>query len=244
MIKTIHMPYDSRRFPPVIESIELRRSSYQNEAFWIGQSENQIGDLEECDRNECYHIVNWNGLRAIGYARLKPVTEDGSVDAASQQIFQAAIQSTRMPAFELQRVSLRDSSENDVDGYDQIGVLRELVMEALRIVNFNQCKFIYTSCDKGGTAALRKTGVRYSTLSTPFSVDGRDTVVLCIPVTNKNMLALNPFKLVGGTRATNTSSMRNVDQPPTMETPSIFDKMDGLAAIRKTEDLERSDSEA
>lgn len=232
MIDIIQMPQQSRSFAPVLDSIELRCSSYQNKSSWIGQSEHRFGGLEECDRGECYHIVNQDVIRTIGYARLKPLTKYDESDDISQRILELAQQHNKMPAFELQRVSVREFSEDDPDRHDQIKVLRELITEALRIANFNQSRFIYTSCDRGGTAALRKTGVRYSVLSTPFSADGRQMVILYIPVTNKNILALNPLKLVGGTGVSDTTKARDPTRCPVVNTPSIFGKMEGLASIK------------
>ena len=72
-------------------------------------------------------------------------------------------------------------------------------IEALRIANQAQVKFIYTVCDRGGTARLRDVGLRYSTLSTPFGEPERQLVVLCIAVSNRNMRSVNPLRLVGGT---------------------------------------------
>jgi len=237
MIDIIQMPEESRKIAPVLDSIELRRASYQSKASWIGQSENQLGGLEECDRSECYHIVNHDGRRSIGYARLKPLNGEDCGDGVSQRIVELAQQSRRLPAYLLQKVSVRELSEDDPMSFNQINILRELAIAALRIANFNQCRFIYTSCDRGGTAILRKTGVRYSTLSTPFLVDGRQTVILCIPVTNKNIMALNPLKLVWGTAAGEKPVATNSSQRLIVEAPSIFDKMDALAELDEFNDL-------
>ena len=199
MIEIVQMPGESKNFAKVLDSIDLRCDGYLDNETWIGQSVERCGTLEEDDRRDCFHIINNQGEKALGYARLTPVIERDGQDAMSSIISDLARKSNRYPAFELQCVSMAEEADAAECGKNRETILRELVIEALRLANARQCKFIYTTSDRGGTAELRKIGLRYSTLSAPISVNGRMMVILCIAVTNRNIVAMNPFRLVGGT---------------------------------------------
>ena len=232
MIEIVQMPGESKNFSKVLDSIDLRCDGYLDNATWIGQSVERCGTLEEDDRRDCFHIVNLQAEKSVGYARLTPVTERDGQDTMSSIIFDLAKKSNRYPAFELQSVSLANEVDAMECGQDRETILRELVVEALRVANARQCKFIYTTSDRGGTAELRKIGLRYSTLSAPISVNGRMMVILCIAVTNRNIVAMNPFRLVGGTAVAPDLSHRNSPRLAHSE----FTRLETIASLSDNND--------
>ncbi len=241
MIEVVQMPVEPNRFACVLDSMELRRDSFLNENTWIGQSANRVGALEDCDREDSFHVVNREGNETIGYARLVPVRQRDDDETVSGTIADLAQKSNRCPAFELQCVSFVDDSDganvSEHGGGSDDGsagreiILRELIIETMRISNNRQCRFIYTTSDRGGTALLKKIGLRYSTLSAPFPVQDRLMVILCIPVTNSNILAVSPLRVVGGTEVPNPHRMRVDAQASSPETPSDFGRLEALANL-------------
>lgn len=232
MIEIVHMPAESRNFARVLDSIDLRCDGYLDNETWIGQSVERCGTLEEDDRRNCFHIINHHEDQTVGYARLTPVTDDDGQDTMSSIIAELARKSNRNPAFELQCVSLASESDAAKLEMDRETILREVVIEALRLANARQCKFIYTTSDRGGTAELRKIGLRYSTLSAPISVNGRMMVILCIAVTNRNIVAMNPFRVVGGTAIAPDLSHRNSPRLAHSE----FTRLETIASLSEHSD--------
>jgi N-acyl-L-homoserine lactone synthetase len=232
MIEIVHMPMERKNFARVLDSIDLRCESFLDNETWIGQSIERCGTLEEDDRRDCFHIINHSGEKTVGYARLTPVVERTDQDAMSSIIADLAKKSNRCPAFELQSVSLADEEGATDTSQERESILRELIVEALRVANSLQCKFIYTTSDRGGTAELRKIGLRYSTLSAPISVNGRMMVILCIAVTNRNIVAMNPFKLVGGTAVAPDLSGQNSPRLAHSE----FTRLETLASLSEHSD--------
>lgn len=198
MIEVVHMPFESTKFSSVLDSIDLRRKAFLNQETWIGQSSERDGAIDDFDHDNSLHIINRDKGIPVGYARLVPMV-DGDSATVSGTIADLARQSNRRPALEVQCVSFADES-HDSD-LSKEAVLRELFIKIMRVSNNRQCRFVYTTSDRRGTAIIKKIGLRYSTLSTPFPLHGRLMVVLCIAVTNSNILALNPFNVVGGTQA-------------------------------------------
>lgn len=233
MIDVIQMPLEATKFNAIQDCISIRKEGRESSSMWIGQSNNPPDGLEEYDRNECYHIMNRDRDGIIGYARLRPVFGSEVPCEVGTRIEEVATQSQRYPAFELQRVSIdaKEIETGDTIGNRGLSTLRELVMEAFRICNINQAKFLYCSCDHGGSKELRRLGIRYSTLSTPFNLSGRLLVLVCISVTNSNFTALNPLRLVGGTEAPTLESPHSSEPEPAARNPSIFDKIEAFAEI-------------
>ena len=213
-----------------MESINLRGRSFLNDDIWIGQSSGSDGALETCDHGDCVHVINQDGDAAVGYARLMPVVDHADDGTVSGTIGQLARQSNRCPAFELQCVSFTNS--DDRTGVDDETVLRELIVETMRISNNRQCRFIYTTSDKGGTALLRKIGLKYSTLSAPFPVHDRPMVILCIAVTNSNIMALNPFKVVGGTDTASVKRTQEEALGSSPAAPTEFSRLEAIASLK------------
>ncbi len=235
MIDVIQMPREAKKFQTVQACIDLRQRGYANPNVWIGQSHEDAGNFEECDRSDCYHIVNSGADGVVGYARLKPVLGIDSSCEISQRIDEVARTSNRIPAFELQKASF-DGPTPGLEtplGDEAAGgaILRELLVEAFRICNVNQARFIFTACDRGGSEELRRLGIRYSTLSVPFTVQDRMIVILCISVTNSNFSSLNPLRLVGGTQLPDQTSSISSVRRRCVEDPSIFDKLEALAEL-------------
>ena len=106
MIEIVHMPAESKNFATVLDCIDLRCDGYLNNEAWIGQSVERCGTLEEDDRRDCFHIVNLQDDKPLGYARLAPVGARDGQDTMSSIIAELARKSNRCPAFELQCVSL------------------------------------------------------------------------------------------------------------------------------------------
>ncbi|MEP1206265.1 MAG: hypothetical protein ABJM29_16920 [Rhizobiaceae bacterium] len=230
MIEVVHMPLERNKFSCVSESVDLRGRSFLNEEIWIGQASGSDGALEDADHGDCFHVINRDGAASIGYARLVPVLDNADDETVSGTIGQLARQSNRCPAFELQCVSFTNSDERaSADGET---ILRELIVETMRISNNRQCRFIYTTSDRGGTALLRKIGLKYSTLSAPFPVHGRPMVILCIAVTNSNIMALNPFKVVGGTQASAAMHPQEEALSTSPTAPTEFSRLEAIASLK------------
>lgn len=199
MIEVVQMPTEQGKFATVLNSIDLRCQGYLDHQTWIGHAIDRCGTLEEIDRRECFHIINHDGEHPVGYARLVPVGSQHNDSCTSDQIAHLARQSDRYPAYELQTVCFETSGDAPEEEADSNTILRQLVIEALRIANNRQVKFIYTTSDRAGTARLKRIGLRYSTLSAPFDANGRTMVILCFAVTNSNIISLSPLQVVGGT---------------------------------------------
>jgi len=231
------MPREATKFGVIQECLDLRKAAHASPKVWIGQSADNDGDIDQGDQDNCYHIVNSGREGAVGYARLKPVLigSHGNECEASNRVAEAARVSNRLPAFELQKVSVADatpSMETPGEGEQSRGdILKQLFIEAFRVCNANQARFIFTACDRGGSEELRHLGIRYSTLSVPFVMKNRLMVVLCVPVTNSNFNSLSPLRVVGGTQMPSRAVASTNARERCVEDPTVFDKLEALAEL-------------
>ena len=235
MIDIIHMPLHSKSFGAVLKCVDLRKQGRAPQSMWIGQSEYFNGELEHTDRCESYHIVNHTDGLAVGYARLRLLDSTTQGAASSRKIFEIAEQSSRIPAFELQMVSTSSQSAGNNGASGSRKILRELLVEAFRIANSHNSRFIFTSCDRCATAEIKQLGLRYSTLSTPYEVEGRLLVVICIAVNNLNFSALSPLRIVGGVEAECELSPPPFHLKRRDESPTVFEKYQALREMIENE---------
>ena len=237
MIEILKMPLERRKFYAINDCIDLRRYAEKSKKYRIGFSTEESSEIDEFDRTDSYHILNYNGYRLNGYGRLRPIPEIRSDCSVSRQIDELSKMMNRQPAFELQRVSADADSGNPDSQKDtrdiDLGILCEIVTQAFRICNLNSARFLFCSSDRGGMDHLRDLGVRYSTLSTPFEMGDTQMVILSIAVNNSNFAALNPFRVVGGSEV-------QAHLPPTsgwsVQEPTIFEKVDALRETQPTDD--------
>lgn len=175
------------------------------------------------DDPRCYHLTKYKGDEIVGYAKVCPLVQIEPTNPISRKLLEAANVSGRLPAFELQHISF--------SGFENNTSLREILIEAFRIANISQIRFLFTCCHREGTQAFKSLGVRYSTLSAPFELEKQRLVVVCIPVTNSNFSTLSPLKLVGGIDAPGIQTNELAARKRCIEDPTEFDKSEALRKL-------------
>lgn len=187
---------------------------------WINYSLGVRDIVDQNDDPKCYHLTKSKGDEIVGYARISPLVQLQQTDPTSMKSLKAARVSGRLPAFELQQISFSNYAVN--------ASLRDILIEAFRIANISQIRFLFTCCHREGTQALKNLGIRYSTLSAPFELEKQRLVVVCIPVTNSNFSTLSPLKIVGGIDASSEQTSEFSARKRCVEDPTEFDKSEAL----------------
>ncbi len=233
MIDILRMPMERKRFYAIHDCIELRRHAEESFDCKIGFGAADTYQLEEEDRQDCYHILKYNAFRLTGHARLRPIPDRHYDCSIGEQIDDLSKLMDRRPAFEIQRVSIDAShhlSSNTCAIYEKnIEILREIITVAFRICNATYAKYLFCSSDKNGIKYLRDIGIKFSTLTKPIERKEQEYVILCIAVTNSNFAALGPLRVVGGTQ----HAEKMESGAPTR---SIFDKQEALEQMKLGDD--------
>ena len=237
MFDVIRMPMERKRFYAINDCIELRRNFEVTGNFRIGFGEHDTFDIEEYDRADSYHIMKFNAFRLTGHVRLRPIPDVCADCLVSKKIDEISLKMERRPAFEIQRLSIESADEsfeiidNEID-HDH-NLLREIMLVIFRVCSATEARFVFCSIDKGGIECLRRLGLRYSTLSSPFFVNDLEIVIIGIAVNSSNFVKLNPFRLVGGTESREVSRGLVQSKHGGEKHGNIFDKNDVISGMRE-----------
>ena len=198
MIEIITMPDESKSFARVLECMELRQAAVTNRRFRIGHASPSDWRLTEIDRTNSIHLISSTPQGICGYVRLVRVDADERSGPHDQLVQKIATASGRRPALEMQwmNVDARDFEDTYEQSHPDVLLVREMVIEALRVAQRSDCKHLVTQVDTSGSRLLQKAGLRHSAISLPIHENQHATTFVAAPVSSQTMRGISPLKIV------------------------------------------------